>query len=582
MFRTLKIFFGTPGTNPALVLICLLLASVAETASIGTLLPVIAVVADGGTRGDSQLAAAINSIVRRAGLTPSLGTLVFIVAGLMLLKAGLSFAALTYAAFSAAKVSVTLRTRLISAFFKARWGFFSDQKGGKFANFIGLQSSMAAESFILSANAVSSAIQAIAYLLIALAINWKLALGGVTIGLLLAGALHQLVGLARKASYRQTDRITTLSSYMVDALANIKPLKSMQRYEPMLGSITKIFAKLKRAFVTRELSKAGLVQGGDAIIAVVAAAGIYYASTYLKVPLPELIVSAIVFNQIVSVSSRLQRMVQLAGVFESSYVRTTELIAEAEANREVNTGAAAPDIGKSCRFVNVFFSHGRKPVLSGVNLEIPANAITVLNGPSGAGKTTIIDLLVGFHRTDRGQIFIGDAPIQDIDIAAWRKMIGYVPQELSLFHASVRMNLTLGDETITDAAIFAALAQAGAGDFVAHLAHGLDTDVGEMGSKLSGGQRQRISLARALVTKPRVLILDEVTSALDPQTEAEIVDNIANLRGAYTIVAITHRPAWTRIADRHYKVSHGHVTPQPGAVPVPSRRRAANRRKVTA
>ncbi len=147
---------------------------------------------------------------------------------------------------------------------------------------------------------------------------------------------------------------------MVDTLANIKPLKSMQRYEPMLGSITKIFAKLKRAFVARELSKTGLAQGSDAIIAIVAAAGIYYASTYLKVSLPELIVSAIVFNQIVSVSSRLQRMVQLAGVFESSYVRTTEMIAEAEANREVNTGAVAPDIGKSCRFVNVFFSHGKK------------------------------------------------------------------------------------------------------------------------------------------------------------------------------------------------------------------------------
>ncbi len=142
--------------------------------------------------------------------------------------------------------------------------------------------------------------------------------------------------------------------------------------------------------------------------------------------------------------------------------------------------------------------------------------------------------------------------------------MGYVPQELSLFHSTVRMNLTLGDETISDDQVMAALAKAGATDFVAALPQGLDTDVGEMGAKLSGGQRQRISLARALVGNPKILVLDEVTSALDPETEAEIVDNIAGLRGSYTIVAITHRPAWTRIADRLYRVAEGRVTAEPG------------------
>jgi ATP-binding cassette subfamily C protein len=105
-----------------------------------------------------------------------------------------------------------------------------------------------------------------------------------------------------------------------------------------------------------------------------------------------------------------------------------------------------------------------------------------------------------------------------------------------------------------------ALRQAGATDFVSELDQGLDTNVGEIGGKLSGGQRQRISLARALVTKPEILILDEVTSALDPKTEAEIITNIAALRRKYTIIAITHRPGWTRIADRLYKVHNGKVT----------------------
>ncbi|MEQ9123263.1 MAG: ATP-binding cassette domain-containing protein [Alphaproteobacteria bacterium] len=138
--------------------------------------------------------------------------------------------------------------------------------------------------------------------------------------------------------------------------------------------------------------------------------------------------------------------------------------------------------------------------------------------------------------------------------------IGYVPQELNLLHASVRDNITLGDQDITDARIWAALREVNAAEFVERLPDGLDTTVGETGAKLSGGQRQRISLARALVVEPEVLILDEVTSALDPETEAQIVGNIAALNsGRYTIIAITHRPAWTDIADRLFKVEDGAV-----------------------
>jgi ATP-binding cassette subfamily C protein len=134
-----------------------------------------------------------------------------------------------------------------------------------------------------------------------------------------------------------------------------------------------------------------------------------------------------------------------------------------------------------------------------------------------------------------------------------------VPQELSLLHESVRTNISFGDASIADADILEAMEKAGAGEFLRSLPEGLDTNVGEMGGKLSGGQRQRISLARALVGNPSIIILDEVTSALDPTTEAEIIKNIAALGRQYTIIAITHRPAWTKVADRLYRVSAGTV-----------------------
>ncbi len=562
MLKPLRIFFGTKEANPYLVIAGLLLASLAETIGISTLLPLIAIASGTGDTGNSPLARYVETALSWLSLPVTLGTLVLIVAGFMLIKAAMSFAALAYATTAAARVSLSLRTRLIKAIFGARWGFFSDQKSGALSNIMGTDASRAGEAYVVSANVVASSIEAAAYMAIAFFINWKLAVLGIGTGALLAVGLQSFVTLARKASYKHTDRTSDLLAYMVDALANIKPLKSMNRGGAVSASISGIFVKLKNAFVTRELAKAGLSQTGDALVAVVAAVGIYVASSYLDVPFSELLVSALVFNQIVSVIKRLQRTVQLAGLFESSYVRTTELIAEAEANAEINTGSSLPDPSLPSRFELVSFSHGSHQVLSRVSFEITPLAVTVFSGPSGAGKTTLIDLFMGLHRPGSGRIVLGGVNIEDADVLAWRRMIGYVPQELSLFHTTIRDNLTLGDKTVRDEDLWTALEQSGAAEFVRKLPAALDTVVGEMGSKLSGGQRQRISLARALVYKPRILVLDEVTSALDPQTETEIVEKIAGLRGAYTILAITHRPAWTAIADQLFRVEAGCVSPE--------------------
>lgn len=221
------------------------------------------------------------------------------------------------------------------------------------------------------------------------------------------------------------------------------------------------------------------------------------------------------------------------------------------------SGKLAVDIDGDCRFIGVSFAHGDKEVLKAVDLEIPAKGITVLKGPSGAGKTTIIDLLIGLHRPSSGTIMFGNTPLSEVDLLQFRRRIGYVPQELNLLHSTIRQNITLGDTEITDDAVLKALELAGASSFIKGLPAGLDTNVGEMGGKLSGGQRQRISLARALVKNPAILILDEVTSALDPATEAEIIRNIADLSRRYTIIVITHHETWASIADRLYEVRDG-------------------------
>jgi len=198
------------------------------------------------------------------------------------------------------------------------------------------------------------------------------------------------------------------------------------------------------------------------------------------------------------------------------------------------------------------------PVLHDVTLEIPARRTTALVGVSGGGKTTLADLLLGLLRPDQGRILVDGNPLDQMDLAAWRRGIGYVAQESFLFNDTIRQNL-LPDEGAPDEELLEALRTARLDDFVTRLPAGLDTLVGERGVRLSGGERQRLALARALVRRPRLLVLDEATSALDYENEALIRQALERLHGETTVVMITHRLPLARSADRVYVLDRGRV-----------------------
>ena len=178
MYQAFKIFFRSPETSPLVVLGCLVLASLAEAVGLGTLLPVITAMSGGATAESSAIGRYLQAAIESTGLTPSIGTLVIIVVVFLVAKAALTFAALSYAGISSAKVSIGLRRRLVSSIFNARWSFFGDQRGGKFANTAANDAGRAGDAYWLAANVMARCLQVIAYAVIALLIDWRLALLG--------------------------------------------------------------------------------------------------------------------------------------------------------------------------------------------------------------------------------------------------------------------------------------------------------------------------------------------------------------------------------------------------------------------
>lgn len=200
------------------------------------------------------------------------------------------------------------------------------------------------------------------------------------------------------------------------------------------------------------------------------------------------------------------------------------------------------------------------PAISNISLTIPSGSAIAFVGPSGAGKTTIIDVLLGVLNPDEGSVLISGLPPL-LAVSKWPGAVSYVPQDVVIAAGTIRENVALGypPEAATDELVMSALKVAHLDQFVASLPLGIDTPVGERGAKISGGQRQRLGIARAMFTRPHLLVLDEATSSLDGETEASISEAIQALRGSITVVMIAHRLSTVRNADMVVYLSEGKV-----------------------
>jgi ABC-type multidrug transport system fused ATPase/permease subunit len=210
--------------------------------------------------------------------------------------------------------------------------------------------------------------------------------------------------------------------------------------------------------------------------------------------------------------------------------------------------------------VSFAFPGAAAPALDDVTFQVRKGEKIGFVGSSGSGKTTLMNVLLRFYTEQQGRILVDGQPLTPQHLAAWHRTIGYVKQDTFLMESSIRRNITLGDDNVDEQRLDYAVRQASLHTFVAGLEHGLDTLIGERGSKLSGGQRQRIGIARALYKNTQLLILDEATSALDNETEREVNEAISSLADTdITILLIAHRITTLKDCDRIYELSQGQI-----------------------
>jgi len=571
--RLMLSFFAAYKLQTVLMLGALLLSGLVEGLGLSALLPLLNV-ALGSSATASLTGAApqiqndferkVLEVLQDLNIAPTLENLLWIIVIGVALKSLLLLIAQRQVGYTAAQVGTDLRLQMLRAVLRSKWEYFLHQPVGKLTNSLATEAQRSSTSFVHGATALTYLVQAVIYATVALALSWQATIAGLSAGAVVIGASHFLVRITRKAGKKQTNLLTSLMSSLTDTLQSVKPLKAMAREhlaDNVLAGETK---RLNRALRRQVLSGALLDSVQELMFAIFIALGIYAALQVFSMELPTVMVLVITLGRSFSFFGKVQKQYQKLAQGESAYWALLDSIAEAVSAEEQLDGGNPPHFNKGIEFEKLKFSYDNHVVFSDLSLYIKSGTLTTLVGPSGAGKTTIIDLTIGLLRPERGHIKLDGQSLQELDIKAWRNMIGYVPQETVLLHDSIAHNVTLGDPDLSDGDVERALRSAGAWEFVDRMPEGTATLVGERGGKLSGGQRQRIVIARALVNRPRLLILDEATSALDPESEDAIRQTMEDLKGQLTILAISHNRAMVEAADRVYQLRDG------GAVPIES------------
>lgn len=478
---------------------------------------------------------------------------------------GICFYAQTYLmSYVGQKVIIDIREAIYKKLQQLSLGFFEKRQTGTIMSYVTNDVGALQGSIIEAAtDSVTEMAILIGSLILMFTLHWKLSLLTLITMPIVAKTMKLFGEKLKKTSFITQEKVADITAILQEGISSIRVTKSFVRENHEMER----FSKENHANFRAQVKNSQVMATLTPVVELIAAVGVTLLIWYggLEVINDNLTAGALIAFLVyaTNLANPIKRLSRLYGNVQKAMAAAERVFSVLDEEIEIKEKDNATDlkavIGKVDFKAVTFKYNENEVVLKDINLEVKAGQMVAIVGPSGAGKTTIVNLLPRFYDPVAGNIYIDDVNIADVTLASLREKIGIVPQETVLFNGSIYDNILYGDLTATTEEVIAAAKAANAHDFIMQMADQYQTQIGERGSKLSGGQRQRIAIARAILKNPRILILDEATSALDTESEKLVQDALDKLMAGRTSFVIAHRLSTILQADMIIVMEKGQI-----------------------
>jgi subfamily B ATP-binding cassette protein MsbA len=534
-------------------------ATVFEAFGITVLLPVL---------GDSTGASAFDSVpyVPRilSLLNPSSTHyryyLLAIVFAAIVLKALLSCATTVFISWVDLSIGHRLRYRVLDELMRVDQRYLDANGIGRLFNSLATETWRVGEAVRLLIGTLVSLCTIAVFVCMMLVISWRMTLLVCPVLGLVTGIAHLLTNRVKQAGHLVVQSNGRLAELMVDALSGMSAIQAFGYSDIIRSQFVGKSDDVRRGY--------GRIQKLNALTSPVTElsyAVVFAGILLIAISSGDAVIAAtlVLLLLLVRVQGPVKTFFQMKNALAGN-IGAVDDIAHVLSPRGKHYIVSGPKplhhFSDAIRFESVTFQYAaeEKPALSGVSFEIGKGKMVAIVGSSGAGKSTIVNLLLRLYDVSAGRITVDGTPLTEVDLEQWRKTLAVVPQDIHLFNDTVERNITLG-AAVTRTDVLAAAKSAHAEEFIAHLSKQYETTLGENGVSLSGGQRQRLALARAFLRQADILVLDEATSWLDAASELAIRHTLSALKGSRTLIVITHRLHTIRAADHVVVLQNGQV-----------------------
>lgn len=556
---TLKSF---KSKNVTLALALMVFTSLTEGISLLLLVPLLQLVGLDVQQGSlGQIADFVASIFNSIGITPTLAVVLLIYVFIISLNAFIYKLQTTETSKIQYEFAAKLRKRLFKRITGSNWIFFTRSRSSDFAHALTNEIERISTGTGQFLTLVASLLVLTVYIIFALKLSGLITGLVFLVGIILLLLLKNRTQSAGSSGEKITSVTKNMYSAAIQHLDGMKTVKSFNMEEKNVHEFSDVADEVSGSYMNAIKNYADVKLlfdiGSVAILSLI----VFILISFIRISTAELLILLFLFVRMIPRFSIIQRSYQYFINMLPAFASVMNLEEECKKATENQNDLENIQFSEEIKFKNVSFYYNKEKGsfgIEGLNLDIGTGKTTAIVGLSGAGKSTVCDLVMGLMKPDKGQILI-DGSLRPENAPSWRKQIGYVAQDTFLFNDTVRNNLLFADPKASDEEILNALKLASAHEFVLKLPGGLDTLIGDRGVLLSGGEKQRLALARALLRKPSLLILDEATSNLDSKNEKKILDSIEKLHGDMTILMIAHRLSTIRSADIIYLIENGRL-----------------------